>query len=315
MVIEHEPQLYHLTFGVHEPAMRLQTGQTVRVTVPDCDGLGPDGTMLDRSRFESRRHGSLAIANPTAGPYVVETAQVGDTLVVRIDSIHIDRDFGRTGISARQISIPQKLFITERDADFNVAVPKKEFRWQIDHDNALARLRCPHSRKEVVEVPLRPMVGCVGVAPPNGQFLDGLAVGNFGGNMDVPDVGAGCCIRLPVFVPGGYLFLGDLHAAQGYGEIIGGGVEVSGTIEFTVDVEKGKKILWPRLETDRRIGVIGAGGNVTEAMEIAYAQLVLWLSEDYGFERWEALNLVSQTGRASPGNWRTAVCSIEKIYL
>jgi acetamidase/formamidase len=149
----------------------------------------------------------------------------------------------------------------------------------------------------------------------NGQFFDGLASGNFGGNMDVPEVAAGCQIYLPVFANGACLFLGDIHAAQGDGEIIGGAIETSGTIEFSVALDKGKAISWPRIENADQIGVIASGTTMDEASQIANAQLVLWMAQEYGFDRWEALNVLSQTGQSRPGNSKSMCCTISKKYL
>jgi len=80
-------------------------------------------------------------------------------------------------------------------------------------------------------------------------------------------------------------------------------------------LQKGKLIDWPRLETKEIIGAIGAAKNLQDAFEIAYAQLALWLMNDYGYDRWEALHLISQTVQARPGNFNSAICTIHKSFL
>jgi acetamidase/formamidase len=314
-LIEHIPDRYHLTFGVHPPAMNIKQNQRIRVSVPDCDGLGIDGKPLSSDKFEQNSQVSITMGNPTAGPYYIEEAQMGDSIAVDIHSVQPNRRLGRTGISANQIHIAQKYFQTASDTDMNVAVPRKIFHWDIDLARNVATLRLEKSNKSAVEVPLHPFVGCVAVAPMNGQFFDGLASGNYGGNMDVPAVAAGCRIHFPVFAHGGYLFLGDIHAAQGEGEIIGGAIETSGTIEFSVTIEKGKTISWPRIENAEQIGVIASGMTMDETAQIANAQLVLWMVQEYGFDRWEALNVLSQTGQSRPGNSKSFCCTISKKYL
>ena len=102
---------------------------------------------------------------------------------------------------------------------------------------------------------------------------------------------------------------------RGDGEIIGGGIEVGGTISFHVELCKNKKLNWPRMETEKTINAIGTGENIHRAMEIAYAQLIIWLYEDYGFDRWDAMRLISQTVTAKPGNFQTAICSMSKKFL
>jgi amidase len=314
-VINHQPDIYHLTIGPHKPAMRLQSGQRVCVNIPDCDGLGPDGIMLPREKFEINADAPITVANPTAGAYHIEGADIGDSIAVYIEEVKIDRDFGRTGISVKQVAVAQEFFAINEDEDFNVIMPKKIYRWEIDHASNLAKFKCNNSKKKQVEVELNPFPGCIAVAPQNGQFVDGLGSGTYGGNMDVPLAGVGACVYLPVFMPGANLFIGDLHAAQGDGEVIGGAIEVGGTITFKVEVIKGKKLQWPRIETEDRIGAIVSGSDITKAIQRSYAQLVLWLHESYGFDRWDALNLISQTAEMSLGNFNSVVCTVSKRYI
>ncbi len=307
--------MYHLTFGPHESAMTIEDGDEIQVQIPDCDGLGPDGKQLDSCRFETG-DGSINIANPVAGPYVINSAEIGDSVTINIKNIEINSKSGRTGISARQITIPPKMFVTPDDPENNQIVPEKEFSWKIDLKNNLAVFQCKNiTEKKHIKVDLHPAVGCIGVAPENSQFLDGLSSGNFGGNIDIPDLGIGASITLPVFLKGAYIFLGDLHAAQGDGEIIGGAIEVSGTVTFQVNVNKNDTIHWPRIETPDQAGIIASGRTIDEAIKIAYSQLTLWITKEYNIDRWDALNLISQTGRARPGNSKTAICTIDKESL
>ena len=118
-----------------------------------------------------------------------------------------------------------------------------------------------------IELPLRPMLGCVGVAPARKEAISTAAPGAFGGNMDYAFMGAGVKLMLPVNEPGALLFLGDGHARQGEGEVAGTGLETSLDVEFTVDLIKKKAIGWPRLEQDTHIMVLGSArplllGNV-----------------------------------------------------
>ncbi|MFO7957577.1 MAG: acetamidase/formamidase family protein [Candidatus Brocadiia bacterium] len=65
-----------------------------------------------------------------------------------------------------------------------------------------------------------------------------------GGNMDYRDVRAGNTLCLRAQRDGGLLVLGDLHAAQGWGEVLGLGAECAG--EVTLSVTKDEKFLSPR---------------------------------------------------------------------
>jgi acetamidase/formamidase len=70
-------------------------------------------------------------------------------------------------------------------------------------------------------LPLRPMLGCFGVAPPGGQAISTATSAEHGGNMDYNGFTEGVTAYFPVFVPGALLFVGDGHAVQGDGEIVG----------------------------------------------------------------------------------------------
>jgi acetamidase/formamidase len=314
-ILQYTPEVYHLTFGRHPDTFKMYPGQSIQLHLPDCDGLDANGKRLPVERFEQSNYYDIMIGNPAGGPFYIEGARPGDTVIVHIDNISIDRNFGRTGLSQKQIHIPPKLLITDEDVDFNVQMPREVRRWQINTQANTATMELPNSRVSQVTLELDPFPGAVAVAPPNGEFIHTLKSGVYGGNMDIPALKIGSCIHLPVFTEGAMLFLGDIHAAQGDGEVIGGGIEVGGSIIFRVEVVKNKKIASPRIESDNEIGAVGTGENIHSAMEMAFAQLVMCLVQDYGFERWDALHLVSQTAKASPGNFRTAYCGIAKKYL
>src|SRR5206468_7884508 len=102
-----------------------------------------------------------------------------------------------------------------------------------------------------------PMLGCIGTAPPDKTAISTQFPDNFGGNMDYNGMGAGATLMLPVFEAGALLFVGDGHARQGDGEVLGSAIETSLDVEFSVDLMKRKKINWPQLENDDFIRVMG----------------------------------------------------------
>ena len=122
------------------------------------------------------------------------------------------------------------------------------------------------SRLAEIEIPLHPFLGCVGTAPERGEVRTTMVPSRHGGNMDCPQVRAGATVYLPVFEPGGLLFLGDCHAAQGDGELCGVALEVSCRVRFSVDVVRGWTIGWPRVEDEEHIMAIGSAriGNVVD---------------------------------------------------
>ena len=104
----------------------------------------------------------------------------------------------------------------------------------------------PETKLGNLTLPLAPMLGCFGVAPPRGQAISTATSGEYGGNMDYRGFIAGTIAYFPVFVPGALVHVGDGHAIQGDGEIVGTGIEISMDVQFTVRLIKGKRIEWPR---------------------------------------------------------------------
>ncbi len=125
------------------------------------------------------------------------------------------------------------------------------------------------------------MLGCFGVAPPGGQAISTATSAEHGGNMDYRGFVAGVTVYFPVFVPGALLHVGDGHATQGDGEIVGTGIEISMDVQFTVQVIKGKRIHWPRGENAEYIFTVGNARPLDQAVQHATTEMLRWLKEDY----------------------------------
>jgi acetamidase/formamidase len=129
-----------------------------------------------------------------------------------------------------------------------------------------------------------------------------LTPGEYGGNMDCIETKEGVTLLLPVFVEGGYLVFGDVHAAQGDGELCGVALETSSEVKIKVEIIKEKPINWPRIVENDWIMTIGSSRPLMEAYKIAHYEMIAWLSEEYNFGKWDALQLLSQVGRTRIGN-------------
>jgi acetamidase/formamidase len=88
---------------------------------------------------------------------------------------------------------------------------------------------------------------------------------------------------LPVNEPGALLFIGDGHARQGEGEVVGTGLETSMDVEFTVDLIKKKAAAWPRMESDTFVMTLGSARPLLQALQHATTEMLRWLVADYGF--------------------------------
>jgi acetamidase/formamidase len=122
-----------------------------------------------------------------------------------------------------------------------------------------------------------------------------------------------------VFEPGALFMLGDGHSAQGDGEIDGAAIETPFTVKFTVNLIKGKQINWPHLINDNEIMSIGSTRPLIDALRLACADMVTWLTTDYGFEKYEAVELLGQAAHLYIANvvdpQFSVACALNKKYL
>jgi amidase len=217
-------------------------------------------------------------ANPIAGPVWVEGAERGDVLVADYSWVAIGPGRGPLGDSLgwRELSetYTTKIFPHHHG-------PSGTYR-----DGTL-------QFNDKISWPLQPFVGTLGVAPDREvtTSLDGQ--GEWGGNLDIRDVCPGNRIFLPVFHPGGLLYLGDVHASQGDLEFTGTAAETCATVRLRCEVLKQKTIPWMRIETPQSIITVNANRPLEVAVEAATIHLMRWLRKDYGFSAVDAYCLVS----------------------
>jgi amidase len=298
-----QPSEFHVTIGSHEPVLRIADGDSVATWCVDAGGY-------DRS-FEQVTPGG----NPQTGPFFVEGAEPGDTLAVRLDRLWPNRERGFTGtLIAPHVVDPW--FATKLPYD---RAPEDDF-WTLDLERGTARLEQPPAGLETLpELPLEPMLGCFGVAPARGQAISCATSGPHGGNMDYRGFRQGVTVFFPVFVDGALLHVGDGHALQGDGEIVGTGIEVSFDVELTVRVLKGKEIGWPRAEDDEFVLAIGNARPLDQALQHATTELIRMLEQDYGLDPRASSVLLGQCIRYEIGNVYdpayTVVAKLEKRLL
>ena len=230
--------------------------------------------------------------NPQTGPFYVEGAEPGDTLVVRIEKLEPARDFG---ISS---SFPGfgALNGTDRTAMLNPELPETVWFYDVDRSKGVVRTRSQDGKLSW-EVPLAPFFGCLGVAPGSGEARSTIVPDSFGGNMDCPEVRAGNTVYLGVRVPGALVSFGDGHFAMGDGEIMGAAVEGAMNVELTVDLIKGRDTPWPRIENSEWLMSVGAGRPLEDAARVAFKDMVQWVREKTGLAEMDAYQFVSQNAR------------------
>ncbi len=294
-----EPTHYHNTLGSHGPVLRIADGDTVVTTTLDAGGWDARGEKLARP------------GNPMTGPFSIEGAEPGDTLAVTIDRLTPNRDTGFTrSVVAENVVDPE--FVRD--------LPRSEIAsWVIDREAGTVALAEPPEPLRNLVLPIAPMIGCFGVAPAGGQEISTATSGEHGGNMDYRGFGPRVTAYFPVFVPGALFHLGDGHAVQGDGEIVGTGVETSFEMQFTVRVQKGRSIRWPRGENAEEIFTVGNARPLDQAVQHATTEMLRWLAEEYGLDATAASHLLGQTVRYDLGNVfdpaYTMVCRVAKRWL
>ena len=201
----------------------------------------------------------------------------------------------------------------------NDPIPARRYLWRLDRERMTGTTDLPDSRMRQVTVDLRPMLGRVAVAPRGAEAFRGLWPGDFGGNMDAPEIREGATVYLPIFHDGAYFYFGDGHARQGEGEVAGTGLETSMDVVLQLDVIKGRTIDWPRIEDATHIMVAGSGRPLIDAFRLAHVELIEWLVEEWGFGKWDAYALVGQVGENTVANIvdpaYTVVAKFPKRYL
>ncbi len=283
----------HYEFNrLHEVRLRIDSGEKVEIETEDAF------TGQIRSNDDRRDKLQMPNSNPLTGPIWIEGAQPGDCLAVRIEKIEplIGQCSTRT------------------------AAPGMLTEW-LGEDCPHGTHVCPISEGQVhwsdnLKIPYTPMFGCIGTAPANGAPTT-IPAGVHGGNLDIRETAPGNTVFLPVFVEGAYLYLGDVHAAMGAGELSAAGLEMPARSLIAVDLLKGRAIPAPRIETPDEILTIATGTPMERAIAQAFAWLILWMESDYGWNRWKAYDILTHVSEISVGYYAigTVAVKISKSHL
>jgi amidase len=258
-----EPKSFYSVYSANwAPVLHIYPGDTVRTRT------------IDNARDANAvRYGSGG--DPSTGPFYIEGALPGDTLVVHLNKVRVNRTSARQGSRINAHAVTAAYLVGAKyDPDFNSE-------WTLDIDKQVATLTHPTERLKGFTVPIKTMLGCISVAPAGEEQLRGTDLGAFGGNMDYNDNVEGTTLYFPVSHAGAFFGIGDAHAAMGDGELTGAALETSADVEFTVDVIKGDSYPQVRAETKDYLISFGVTGSVEESIQASTTQLVQWLKKDY----------------------------------
>jgi amidase len=270
-----------------EPLLRVQAGESFELETYDASTgyfRSPDDLADPARRPGFDRVPPLA--NPIAGPVWLEGAERGDTLVVTLEDIVVG-DYSWIAVGPRRGPLGE----STRWPELAQRYATKIFRHTPGPSGTMRDGTLHFDERR--SWPITPFIGCLGVAPDREvtTSLDGQ--GEWGGNLDIRDVAPGHRIWLPIFHPGARFYLGDVHASQGDTEFTGTAAETTATVRLKLDLLRGKRIPWMRIEKPRSIVSVYAYRPLEVAVETATINLIDWLVTDFGFTPTDAYCLVS----------------------
>jgi acetamidase/formamidase len=287
-----DPAGLTFTFGGAAPVASLKPGSILRTWTHDCFvGRLRNETDLASEVCDPRQ------LNPQTGPFYVEGAEPGDTLAVHFVSIEPREAWGVSST----VPFFGSLTATPTTALLHPALAERTWRYELDLVERLVRYSA-RDTDFIAALPLDPMHGTVGVAPALREVRSSLAPGDWGGNMDTPEMRAGATCYLGVNVEGALFSFGDGHARQGEGETCGVAVETAMDSVVIVDLIKGVGTPWPKLESDDFIITTGSTKPLEDAFRISQQQMVLWVAELTGMSTLDSYQLVSQAVLAPVAN-------------
>ncbi len=271
------PTNFYATYSAeNRPALTIFPGDVVRTWTADAGGVDANGIR--------HRGGDSNI-----GPFYVQGALPGDTLVVHLLEVRTNRATAHQGTRINAHAVTAAYLVA---AQYDPAVTGD---WTLLPEKGIAVPTHPSEHMKNYSVPLKPMLGCISVAPPGDEQFRGGDLGPYGGNMDYNDNVEGTTLYFPVFHPGALLGMGDGHAAMGDGEVTGSALETSMDVDFTVEVIPGDSSGMVRAETKDYLIAFGVTGSVPESIQVATSQLATWIKKKYRLSDSEVAILFAST--------------------
>jgi len=270
--LKQEKEKWNYTIGKYvEPTLHVSPGEKIIVDTPDTAG------NCIKNEEDIKILSQLEVFNPIVGPIFVDGAEKGDTIVIDINNIEPIFGQGWGGKFPAMVS-------TAGDAHrglYLIGIEPAQYTLKICKiENNTVEI--PLCNKKAIYTPYKPFIGTLGVAPER-ESVNNLVAGNYGGNMDNQDVRPGCKLLLPVFVEGAFLYLGDVHALQGDGELNGAPIEIAARCTITIDLIKNKIINWPRIESPEFIITVGSSCPIDNSLRIATTEMIYLLKNEHGF--------------------------------
>ena len=263
------------------PVLHINSGDTVILqTAGLYEGDLTPGLAMDKLLQLRQKYAAAGRSGHTlTGPIYINGAERGDVLEVRVIKIiprHYAVNYIIPGKAASSGTLPED-FPEGQIKDFTLDLQK------------MATSFSPN-----VEIPLRPFLGIMAVAPEMPGRFPTAPPREFGGNIDCKELVAGTSLYLPVFVKGALFSAGDAHAAQGDGEVCITALETpleEAVLQFIV--RKDLKLARPMAETSSHWISFGFHPDLDEAAKMALRDMIDFLATVKGFSRLDAYSLCS----------------------
>jgi acetamidase/formamidase len=283
---QHKDLVY--TFGGATPRQRIKSGTRIITWTEDCF----DGAVKTAADLPSKKM-TAGHDNPQTGPFYIEGAEPGDTVAIHILKLEPARSYAVSSFSPGFGA----LVGNDQTAMLGPDFPETTWRYDVDAKRTVARATSADG-KYSWSVPLAPFLGCIGVAPAGGEVRTTIVPGNFGGNMDCPEVRAGNTVYLGVNVPGALLSFGDGHYAMGEGEIMGAAIEGAMNVEVYVELIRKSATPIPRIENADEMIFVGSGRPLEDAARVAFKAMIGWVRAKSGMSVMDAYQFVAQNAKA-----------------
>jgi len=264
-----------------EPVITIARGETLEFHTIDASGaqLSPSSTVADVATLDFGK------INPVNGPISIEGAEPGDSVKVTLLSF----DMAGWGWTA---NIPGFGLLADQFLEPALHL------WKFDATTLAPSMYGPGGR-----VPLKPFCGTIGLAPAAEGLQSIVPPRRCGGNMDIRDLSTGTELYLPVEVKGALFSVGDVHAAQGDGEVCGTAIEAPAVIAARFDLIKGENLAYPRFTTSGPVSshfdskgyevTTGIGPNLMEGARGAVSGMIDLLGKRYQMSAVDAYMLCS----------------------
>ena len=267
------------------PELEVAPGEDFWVETNDAHR----GTIVDETVVYSSLDDAVSRiggVNPLAGPIAVLGARRGDCLLVTIEEI-VAAPRRHAGYTCSSSSVHPEL------AAETVVCP-------VDRDEVLLR-----TAGGEVRLPLRPMIGTLGVAPsgdPRPSFGQGVDIL---GNVDLPALTTGATAVLEARVDNGLLFIGDAHLLQGDAEINRAAIETEADVRLSVHLATAEEAGFtglPQINTSGSWGSVATGPEPVDLLiREAYDDLALRLVQRSQVTVADAYRLLGAAGRVTVG--------------